>query len=68
MTEQERLLKNTLCDLLMKEGIEDRLDEDAVNRTINLTDLAVELGRKDCLALALAWHEALERRGIRGVG
>lgn len=66
MTDQERLHKNALCDLLMKEGIEGRQDEDAVNRTIDLTELAVELGRKDCLARALAWHEALEQRGIRG--
>ena len=29
-----------------------------------LTDLAVELGRKDGLACALAWYEALEKKGI----
>jgi hypothetical protein len=66
MSDQERLQKNTLANLLMKEGIEDRKDEDAVNRTIKLTELAVDLGRKDCLARALAWHEAIEQRGIRG--
>jgi hypothetical protein len=31
-----------------------------------LTDLAVELGRKDSLKCVLAWYEALEKRGIRG--
>jgi hypothetical protein len=66
MTDQERLLKNALCDLLMKEGIDGRQDEDAVTRTCSLTDLAVELGRKDSLACALAWHEALEKKGICG--
>jgi len=66
MTDQERLHKNEFCDLLMKEGIDGRQDADAVARTCSLTDLAVELERKDSLACALAWHEALERRGIRG--
>jgi len=42
------------------------VDEDAVARTCSLTELAVELGRKDCLACALAWHEALEQKGICG--
>jgi hypothetical protein len=50
----------------MKEGIEGRQDLDAVTRTDTLGELAVELGRKDCLACALAWHELLEQRGIRG--
>ncbi len=66
MTDQERLNKNALCDLLMKEGIDGRLDADAVARTCSLTDLAVELGRKDSLACALAWYEALEQKGICG--
>jgi tetratricopeptide (TPR) repeat protein len=66
MTDQERLLKNALCDLLMKEGIDGRQDEDAGARTCSLTDLAVELGREDSLACARAWHEALEQKGIRG--
>jgi hypothetical protein len=66
MTDQDRLHKNTLCELLMKEGIEGRQDKDAVTRTVTLTELAVELGRKDCLACALAWYEALEQKGIRG--
>ncbi|MGD0073499.1 MAG: LA2681 family HEPN domain-containing protein [Candidatus Binataceae bacterium] len=50
----------------MKEGIDGRQDEDVVARTCLLTDVALELGRKDSLACALAWHEALEQRGIRG--
>jgi hypothetical protein len=66
MTDQERLHTNALCDLLMKEGIDGRQDEDAVARTCSLSDLAVELGRKDSLACALAWHETLEQKGIRG--
>jgi hypothetical protein len=66
MTDQERLRKNALCDLLMKDGIDGRQDEDAAARTCALTDLAIELGRKDSLACVLAWHEALEQKGIRG--
>jgi len=62
----ERLQKNELCDLLMKEGIEGRHNLDAVGRTLELTDLALELGRKDGLACALAWYDDLERRGISG--
>ncbi|VVB65310.1 Uncharacterised protein [uncultured archaeon] len=65
MTDQDRLHKNALCDLLMEEGIEGRQDEDAVTRAASLAELAVELGRKDCLARALAWHDVLEQRGIR---
>ena len=65
MTDQERLQKNALCDLLMKEGIDSRQDVDAVARTCLLTELAVELRRKDTLACALAWHEAPEKKGIR---
>jgi hypothetical protein len=65
MTEQNLLQKNALCDLLMREGIEGRQDEDAVTRTLSLTELGVELERKDCLACALAWYEVLEQRGIR---
>jgi hypothetical protein len=49
----------------MKEGIEGRQDEDAFNRTELLAELAVELGRQDCLACVLTWYEALEHRGIR---
>lgn len=66
MTEQERLNKNALCDLLMKEGIDGRPDDDAVARTCSLTTLAVDLKREDSLACVLAWHEALEKRGISG--
>ena len=64
---QDRQHKNVLCDLLMKEGIDGRQDEDAVVRTCSLTDLAVELGRKDGLACALAWYDALEQKSIRGL-
>lgn len=66
MTEQERKYKNARCDLLMREGIDGLRDDQAVARTALLTDLAIELGRKDSLACALAWHEDLEQRGIRG--
>ncbi len=66
MTDQERLQKGALCDLLMKEGIDGRQDADAVSRTTLLTNLAGELGRKDSLACAITWYEALERKGISG--
>jgi tetratricopeptide (TPR) repeat protein len=65
MTNEDRLHKNARCDLLMKEGIQGRQDEDAVIRTEELAELAIELGREDCLACALAWYEVLEQRGIR---
>jgi hypothetical protein len=64
MTEQEHLSQNAICDLLMKEGIDGRQDGDAVDRTCKLTQLAIELGRKDGLTCAGAWYEALERRSI----
>ena len=66
MTEQERLDKNSQCDLLMKEGIDGRPDDDAVARTSLLTTLALDLGRTDCLTCALAWYETLESRPITG--
>jgi len=62
----DKSVRNALCDLLMREGIDGRVDEDAIGRISLLTDLAVELGRKDGVACALAWHEDLERRDIRG--
>jgi tetratricopeptide (TPR) repeat protein len=65
MTDQNRENKNNLCDRLMKEGIEGRQDEDAFNRTDLLAELAIELGRQDCLVCAIAWYEVLEHRGIR---
>ena len=64
MTDQDLLQKNALCDRLMKEGIEGRQEEDAFTRTDSLAELAVELGREDCLAVALAWFDILEQRGI----
>ena len=64
--DQDPLHKNAHCDLLMKEGIDGRQDEDAVLRTCSLSDLAVELGRKDGLACVLAWYEALEQKSIPG--
>jgi LA2681-like HEPN len=67
MTDEERGAKNALCDSLMKEGIDGLSDEDAVSRVSVLTDFSIELGRKDCLACALVWHEALEQRGVSGV-
>jgi hypothetical protein len=64
MTDQNRQNKNILCDRLMKEGIEGRQDEDAFTRTSLLAELAIELGRQNCLACALAWYDVLENRGI----
>jgi len=66
MNEQERLQKDARCDLLMKEGIDGPQEVDAVILMAMLTDLAMELGRKDGLACALAWCEALEQKGIPG--
>jgi hypothetical protein len=63
-TDEERLCKDSRCDLLMKEGIDGRQDADAVARTLSLTDLSVELGREDGLARAIEWCDALERKGI----
>jgi len=37
---------HVVCDLLMKDGIDGRQDEDAIARACLLTQLAVELGRK----------------------
>jgi hypothetical protein len=48
----------------MKEGIHDAPIHVAVTRTMTLTELAIELERKDCLSCALEWHAALERRGV----
>jgi hypothetical protein len=50
----------------MKEGIFGMRDEEAVTRTCELTDIAVELGRKDSLACVLRWYETLEKRNLRG--
>ena len=66
MTDEERLRKNAICDRLIREGIDGREDMDAGIRTCRLTDLAVELGRKDGIACALAWYEVLELRGLSG--
>lgn len=65
MTEQTPENKNIICDRLMREGIEGRPDDDAFDRTELLAQLAVELGRQDCLECVFAWYEALEHRGIR---
>src|ERR1022692_4615268 len=66
MTDEERQQRNVACDRLIKEGIDGRNDEDAGARTCLLTELAGELGRKDGIACALVWYEALEKRGISG--
>ena len=66
MTDEERQQKNAICDRLIREGIDGREDLDAGFRTCKLTDLAGELGRKDGIACALVWYEALERRGVSG--
>lgn len=66
MTDEERLRKNAICDRLIKEGIDGREDTDSGIRTCLLTDLAVELGRKDGVTCALAWYEVLEQRGLSG--
>jgi HEPN superfamily protein len=62
----EKTLQNAFCDLLIREGIDGRTNEDAVARTCLLTQHAVELGRRDGIELALAWHEALGQKGIFG--
>jgi hypothetical protein len=62
---RDEISSTQFCDFLIREGIEGRENEDAVTRTAWLTDLAVELERKDYLACALGWHEVLEQRGIR---
>jgi tetratricopeptide (TPR) repeat protein len=66
MSEQERLDKLALSDLLMKEGINGRSDDDAIARASSLTTLALDLGRADYLTCALAWYETLESRAITG--
>jgi hypothetical protein len=47
MQDEERLIKNGLCDRLIKEGIDGRPDEDAFSRICALMTLAEELGRLD---------------------
>jgi len=64
MTDEERLHKNGLCDLFMKEGIDGLQDNAAVIRALRLTDLSVELGREDSRSCVLAWIDALEKKGI----
>jgi LA2681-like HEPN len=63
---EDRPHRNAFCDHLMKEGIDGQQDEEAVSRTGQLTDLAVELGRKDSLACVLGWYQALEQRNLSG--
>jgi hypothetical protein len=65
MTDPVRIQKNVLCDLLVKEGIDGRPDDDSIQRTCTLTALAIELGRTESLAHALAWHGALYQRAIK---
>ena len=65
-TGQDDLHKNALCDRLMKEGIDGRPDVDVVARTGQLTDLAVQLRRKDGLACVLAWYEVLDQKTFLG--
>jgi hypothetical protein len=60
------LTDNQDCDLLIKEGINGRQDQDAFIRTCLLTRIAVELGRRDALARARAWHEQLDKKGMPG--
>jgi len=50
----------------MKEGIDGGQDKYAVLRTCLLTELALELGRKDSLVCVLDWYEILEQKGFRG--
>jgi hypothetical protein len=66
MTNDEHQRKLAAYELLVKEGIDGRQDDDAVLRTCLLTQVAVELGNKVGIAQANAWHEALEKRGISG--
>jgi hypothetical protein len=53
MTEGELAEKNARCDLLMKEGIDGCENVDAVLRAALLTDLALELERKDASTVPL---------------
>src|SRR5271155_4761512 len=57
---------NAACERLMREGIDDLADEEAASRTSLLSDIALQLGRKDGLARALTWYETLEQKNIRG--
>jgi hypothetical protein len=66
MTDQERLEKNAFCDFLMKQGLDGLSDAEAVDRASVLATFAIELGRKDGVALSLIWHETLEKKGIVG--
>jgi LA2681-like HEPN len=66
MTDEERLHKNTVCDRLMREGLDGWQDEENVARAALLTDLALELERTDSLACVLGWYEVLEEKGISG--
>jgi len=66
MEANKLLQKNALCDRLMKEGLDGWRDEENVARVGLLTDLALEMGRRDALTGALAWFEALDKKGLSG--
>jgi hypothetical protein len=50
----------------MREGIDGRQDEDAIERALLLGEIAEDLGRKDCVTCTLAWYDDLEKRGLSG--
>jgi hypothetical protein len=66
MTDEERLIKNEVCDRLMKEGINGRPDEEGAIRICNLMSLAEELGREDGRTCAVSWFEAIDPRSVSG--
>jgi hypothetical protein len=66
VTNNEHQKKLAFCELLIKEGIDGRQNDDAALRTCLLTQVSVELAHKVGIAHALAWHEALEERNISG--
>jgi hypothetical protein len=66
MRDEERLIKNELCERLMKDGIDGRPDEAAYVRICSLMLLAEELGRQDARTCVLSWFEAMDQRSVGG--
>ncbi|MGB6624328.1 MAG: LA2681 family HEPN domain-containing protein [Candidatus Acidiferrales bacterium] len=60
------MTNDQICDQLIKDGIDGQQNEEAFARTCLLTQLAVELGRKDAIACARVWHEELAKRQLPG--
>jgi hypothetical protein len=66
MTEEEKKAREATCDKLIREGIDDRSDQDAADRVLLLTYAAVGIKHIVGLSKALEWYEALEKRNIGG--